>query len=541
MSKQADNTKIALKNLHEKVRHHYFIGLAVVMGLIVVVYVFLIKAVPGFITDDYYIFYLINKEPSSLFVHNPAEKFYLFYRPISYLYFRFLYALFGSDPILMKAATLALLLVAIFLLMGITDRFASYFRKEVSIFGSLLIPFFVAFHPDIIESVLWISDANELLMVTFYLLALYIVSGILLGKYRPNFGSIVIAVLAFVLSVLSKQQSLHFPLLLGAFLLWKGKEIEQDKRRALWIIAGITLGIMAVILWSNVTLYLTRDSSENLFMVIWKKPFALAGTLLYILFPLYGLEIYSYFLMHKIVAITVSIFCVLICYVLIRKKYIPFKTITVYSLVIVIIFFPRIFLPASDRINVLQVFCIGTMFFAAITGNKVKMIRFSAVLIVCSLLAGSIAFQKYRSETDYANKMNFDLEQFLSHQQGKTFVLAYYLPISTTQNSLYYVKNNKFGVDSTILYSGVVVRNSLTSFIKPTGFYSTVRKDTIEVYSSGPNVEIYIDNNTKAPTIIDSTYGVRGFSFLRYVLHPDVSQKSRNMIVYTDSGWVKLN
>ncbi|MEW6061259.1 MAG: hypothetical protein AB1600_04880, partial [Bacteroidota bacterium] len=526
-----NNTTILYDWLSRQQRNY---GVLALFG-IVSIYMFFIVRLPGYITDDYYIFHLVSKASSSWYIDNPQEKFYLYYRPITYLYFYLLYHIVGNNPLAMKGIAVVVLLCTLLLMVGIIVQLSRYFKKDISTIGMMLSVAFVVFHPDVLQSVLWIANINELLMSMLYLLAVYTICDILLQQSSIKGVKIAIAILAFACSVLTKQQSLHLPILLIMFLVWKGKELEVEKKRALWIIAVVTLVLMFVVLLPNVKIFAERVGTENLLESLWKKPFALAGSLLYIIFPLYGLEIYSLFLVNKVYALGAAVvgFGGLVI-VLKKYKIWSLHSIIVGTLLIVVIFFPRLFLATSDRINTLQV-VVTAIVAVIVVGRSKKLIAIVALIVLLTMAGGMKSFFNLQQAVQFFDKTNRELLLFVQKKENTSYVMTYSEPFLPTVSSLFYLKHGKFGIDTSLQNSGVVVRNNLTGLVQPSAVYVSISFDSIHVDLKDRFSSIYLDKNLKQPKILKATSGIRGFASLTFLLNEEIARKKYTLITYSDS------
>jgi hypothetical protein len=527
-------------SIGKKLQSHYGVVITVVLGGITLYYLMLIHWLPGFITDDYYIFYLIDRNPHSLFISNPVEKFYLFYRPVSYLYFWLLYTICGYNSFMMKTITLIVLLASIILLVGITKNLAKYYNKNISLSIIVVLSIFVAVHPDTIQSVLWISNANELLMVFFYLLTLYLISMMIIGKIRPNAVFVVATSVTFLLSVLSKQQSLHLPFLLLLFMLTSKKRLEYGQKQILWVLFSILTLMMFFIFINNLTLFLSRTESGNPFLSLWKKPFTLIGIIGYILFPLGGLEVYGYFLNHKFLAISIFIVIALIAYSFFRKYIIDYKYVLFLLTIVVVIFIPRIFLTGGDRINVLQVFILLSISLFQFSYKEFYMKIIILLLLACTFIASMLSFDQRKQTAIYSYNANKELEQFKQQNMMTKCLVAVQYPMLTTQHSYYFDQKGYFGIDKDIHSSGIIARDVLWSSAVPKGVIVCVVGDTIIVECHDRNTYLSEDRNYKMSVVSKELGPARGYSKIVY-LNPEEKETSRSSIIYySDSGWVKL-
>lgn len=510
------------------------------LGLITAVYITFIYLLPDFLTDDFYIFYLVQKQSDSLFICNPDEKFFLFYRPISYLYFKFLDLLFYNNPLAMKSFNLVVLISSLLLFVGILKHLGYFFNIKVSPKIICMGLLFISLHPDIIQSVLWISNANELLMIFFYLLTILIILAKLNNMPISDFMFVIIPSITYLLSVLAKQQSLHLPMLIGFFLLVGKKQISDRNKKLMFILLCVISLIMIVILYLNIKLFLDVNNENQMLTHLWKKPFALIGLLIYIVFPIIGLEVYSIFLNNKFLLIASTFLSLIVLYSVIKYYRINWSFLWGSLIIVTIIFFPRLIMSAGDRINVLQIYVLLLMLI--LLCNKFNL-RGKIFILVCvaGIASGLIEFAQLKNTSTFTLKINNELVDFVSDKKESILVLAYSHLLSPTSNSYYYYLNNVFGDTSKIANSGIIIRDKLKGFKEFPKVLVSTQGDTVELSVNNDNSYIDIDFRQKRPQILLSKKGARGFSSIRYRLHSCFHDNKFRLIVYTDKGWEYLD
>ena len=143
------------------------------------------------------------------------------YSPINQLMYSLLYAIDGYNPFVYHTASLFIHLINIICVFALTNIILSDCltkEKQLSIkfiiFVSTLI---FAIHPLQVESVAWISASKILLSSTFYLLA-----GISFVSFikKRHFFLYAITFVLFVLSYLTKEQTVTFPLFATLICYW---------------------------------------------------------------------------------------------------------------------------------------------------------------------------------------------------------------------------------------------------------------------------------------------------------------------------------
>ena len=356
----------------------------IVLSLVVVYGLCAIIRFPFFHTDDFLIFSYLQAHPSAPFCSNPMMDFYLFFRPLTYSYFWANYHLFGVQAIFMKLSGLLIFAVMTYFLYKILVLIGEEFDLSAKPFLYILGTLFFVFHPDMIHCLIWISNANELLMVFFYTLALYS-----LLKYKlQNLSAILLTSSLFLFALLSKQQSLHFILLSGLWLLFVP---DKNKKNAKSVaVKTIVIGLVIIAAYIVINrFFITGDTNFSAYA--WKKPFSLIGTLLYILFPPVAEPVYTYFITHKTIAIVVAITAAIMCGALFLRSSHK-KTIVQFLLFFIVVFFPRVLAHGGDRVNSIQILWLSILLFYLVARyyNTNKIVFALFILLGCINFGTSI-------------------------------------------------------------------------------------------------------------------------------------------------------
>jgi hypothetical protein len=440
----------------------------------------------------------------------------------------------------MKFSLLAFLFVTLVMMQATLTNIMRFLGHSFSPMISALLLVSVGMHPDTVQSILWISNGNELLMVFFYLIAAYLISAVISGKKEPGYGIMAATVFAYILSILTKQQSLHLPLVIFLFLWIYRKSVSAYVRRYLRTTSAIMLIAMIIVLAINAELFINRDVTGSLFFSWWKKPFAMAGTIIYLLFPLYGWELYSWFMKNTVVTMTITGISAIVIILYICIKSVDVKKWLYFCAICMIFFFPRISLPAQDRVNVMLVFTIIPLIF--IIASNVKTIS-KYVLIVISIMiiySGFNTFRSFSKGIEYFTKANRDLIDYRSGNDIDQFTIAYTHPLLPTQHSLYYFKHSSFGIDTSLILPGIGIRNmfhwaSIPDTVSVNRIYDTL---IYRIYAS----EEYLNlepNHRSDYTIYDSINGFRGYTYLKVKMNDKIGVPS-HYLIYSDTGWVTL-
>lgn len=214
-----------------------------------------------------------------------TEKLYM-YTPVTFLSYAVDYKIEGMDPYWFRLTNLMLHLLNVLLVYILAMQFL---RKRIL---ALLVALIFALHPMNVDSVAWISARSNLLAGTFILLSLIFYFFYL---KRSKYGYLLLSILAYLLSLLSKSSGALLPLLFFFFdymvsRKWSWQTIlEKVPFFAFGIISGIlTLFFRADIgSTQSITSYTLVD---RIFMIF----FSLDGYLIRTIFPIHLSEIYAY-------------------------------------------------------------------------------------------------------------------------------------------------------------------------------------------------------------------------------------------------------
>lgn len=493
---------------------------------------------PSFHTDDYLVFSYIDAHKTLPIALDPAADYYLFFRPLSYFFFWTSYHLFGTSAVLMKIPALGIFLLLTYLvyktLSFINQEYELHATKALTAFAT----FFFVVHPDMMHCIVWISNANELLMVFFYVLALYV-----FVKTRMATTSSFIAVLLLsLLSLLAKQQSMHFVLLAGLYLLRRADANDKSESRRVKVVLAV--GMLIIIAYTVITNVAVQVNTE-VFSYLWKKPFALLGTVIYIILPIGGEKIYQFFVVHKIAAAAAAgtgVFVAAVYFIRSANK----KNILWLLLMALVIFFPRVLAHGGDRVNSVQVFWFSVVLFYILARYREKKILF----VLASLLFGINVVTSCMYEYDYiastARQEKTDREilamirgsekEYLILVAGDTYLLDY---------STHYIAAKKFG--RTNLQTAPFMVNNMLESSSQSGSAEVIRCESanneIRLEAIRPYAYLSIDNTSplyNAFKIIEtkeSSVG-RGYSYIKAVI--PIEKSALKKIYFNGKEWVRL-
>ncbi len=422
----------------KKIENLRLIGL--ILFINTVVYSIIILNFPNYANDDFLIFSLISGKPSNPISTNIHEFYYLFMRPITYFSFWLDYTIWGQNAVAMKFTTLIFHLAFITSFYFLLAELCTLVGIKLNKWIILVLTTLVSFHPDNIKWIIYINNRTELLVVLFYTLGL-----LTLIKYiGSKNGKVTLAIGAlcfFIFSTLSKEQSMHFPLLpIFAIILMKNK-ISSDKKQNLLIISIVGMAFVIVLLLIHAKLY---SAQTNLvYANIWKKPFSMLGTLLCVINPYSGELIYQFFLNNRSLAlISLLVFVVTITYYFVKTR--PnLKTVVVFASFCVAIFIPRIFAAGGSRLNSIQI--IWFFIFLIICYKYAKYQKTMKVFLFILLFATSANIMiNIKDESRYQQLCETEIKSLVKLYDKYTFIA-----VSRDPNNLpyyyFFEKYNKFG------------------------------------------------------------------------------------------------
>ncbi|MEI7812401.1 MAG: hypothetical protein WCJ01_08240 [Ignavibacteria bacterium] len=426
-------------------RKEYLYPIAVIL-INVIIYLFVIALYPGFIFDDFIIFGRIAQSPYNFFSYNPHEIFFLFLRPVSYLSFNLDYLIWGNNAFAMKVETLILHCIYILVFFKLLIELCGFFRLKANYLLISIICLLLSLSQDSLIWVYWISNRTELLGTLFYALGVYAVVKFVNtneNKYLPMY------LVFYFLSVLSKQQGLHLPLLI-LFLSYSLSVKEVQKKR----LAGYSLaGILILIIYSVIN-YVIFGSTLDVSAQIWKKPFAVIGSILFAFIPDVSRDIYNYFLINKVAAFILMAAVMAVIFYFLVKKYLRGKSVINTIVFIAIIFYPRMFAGGSPRLNGIILFWGLIACFLIINMSKYK------EKLVYVTLSVAVMFYSY----SFIKTAHKDQEMLVCYDKEMKELITQIIPgrknlvvasehIVILNYKMFYYKNQRFGYDSSFYIS----------------------------------------------------------------------------------------
>ena len=523
-------------------RNKTFIYFGTALIIISGYYLYLISVYPYFLTDDYLNFGIINLNYSNFISFNlPAvstyERFYFYTRPITYLISIIDLKVFSENSFLMKIFSIILNSVLIYSLYLYLLELAVFLKKEIKGVAVLIALVFFSLHPNNMWWIYWISNQNEMLMIGFYVIALWCIL-----KYlnTTEIKFLNFYLVFYFLSILTKQQPLHLPVLVIAAIYFNRTKISSDKFLSLRKYSII--GFLLMIFYTIFTFLNSTNSFKAEYFL--KKPFSLAGNLLYVIFPLNSLSNYEYFVAHKEIAIILFfIFSLLILYMIIRKKIKVKTTLFIFSIVI-ISFYPRLIDGANNRINTIQVLFLMTSLFLFLTYRpdlKKYIITTWSILILLNCFETAYLTKYYNSLREIQQVQA--KEYIKDENKNKVSAISFWSHLLPYQ--VFFLKNNAFGKeDLNSIPLSYSILNEGKSYSNNIKVNCILKNDNLDIRTvEDPDVRIDIDNfNPKSKAIKylqDDINYEKGFKELTLPL--DSNLKKVKLIYFDGIKWARIN
>lgn len=525
------------------------VGKKIIINLLVLIlinllfYLPVIVYFPGFIADDYILFSFIQNGIFNPLISDPSAQFFLFTRPVSYLSLWIDYNLFADNYQLIKLVSLFYHIIFIisiyFLFLNISKRF----NLRILPFAITLLCVLFSIHLDSLIWVYWISNRTELLMILFYvwsILAFIKYYSTLLNKF------LYYSLLFYLLSILSKQSSLHLPFILMLVFIYHKKEGVYINRKLIYFFAIFFLLLISFSLL-NFILYSEYFQVTNNF---WKKPLTFFGILFHSTMPLLSGYVHNYFIMHKLTAIVLLLTLLSIAItILFYKKYNPRK-ISLVILISVIVFYPRIFAIGGNRLNSVVVLwlCIALLFYLSSVKNQLMIYVSLPVLLIFYTYSFINRSKNLLSIFEFENKNFSGLVNYFNTADSKSLVLCSD-SYDILPNKYHYYKTRKFGLDSSIIsspvfYELVLVNHDLSLFNKD--FIRCIKiGKAYQITSTDPLIYLLINkfnNNFGQFRILNEVESGSGRGYKEVLIAPvmSIENEIRNVIYFSGTRWTEM-
>lgn len=407
-----------------------------------------IQLAPDYYFDDFLVYTFVESYIKTGVLPDLNAHFFLGIRPLFLIVLAGLHSLTG-DPAISKYFGAFLYLILGVLFYKTAKILGRVYPVSIRPEGLLIFLLFILFHTDIIYGVFWLSNMNELLMVVMYAGS---ICCFLLWIEKKKRIFLAASILMFLASLLSKQTGVHLPLLAGLFLrFYPLPDHEAESRRI--SLPLILTGVFFLALSTGLHL-ITHAYFFTDYIELWKKPFALAGTLLYMINPYFGLKVYEFFLHNHLLAATAGLLLISVFIYLIRKGRIRFSVVIRVAVLIIVLFIPRMAAAGGDRLNTVQLYVFGLAALLLISRKGAYFRGFTTALLVIGI-AGSLAYTSqvigyYRFGNDF---MKYASERFIVAEKNQKEPILVLAPPNTFgfPYILHYFRKGTFGEEKVLM------------------------------------------------------------------------------------------
>ena len=510
----------------------------------ILVYVIIISLFPPFQMDDYYIFTIIRNNPGHPIAVLQNYFFSLYFRPLSYFAFFLDYYLLNADAYPIKYINLIIHILVIVVFYFSLIKISDVLKFKASATLIFLISLIFSFSYFSLMWIYWICDKTELLMFCFYLISLFSVF-----QYHKSqkYYLLIFYCIFYLLSILSKQSSLHLPVLILFLVFLLRKKIDRKLIKNILVATLINLSIMIFYLIVSGSFYYDK---VEIFRNLWIKPFSIAGSMLILLVPYFTKHIYLFFMYNKWIAFVITAIAFLIFAVFYKK----IKSGYIISVIIfcIIIFFPK-FLGETEpsiRSMSVQYFWLLIAFFIIINYFRfnVNKIFLGFLILVLALMNSVFTF---KSNILYWSKYRNQVEGLLSvEKENNKLVILTAMDSFLIPYQLYSMKNSTFGKDSVVVtpfeYNEHFPEtgNNAGSIVSPVNCESGINNEVIITGSKGKVFLDYdlLNNDLSKYTIIKKVKTAsRGYDTLIFNIPEEYLSSGYKYIFFNGYKWCYIS
>ena len=523
----------------------FYILLFVLFGLNLFFFIPLIIKLPNFLMDDFMLFSIIDKNPAGFILTNPGDIVHMAVRPLTFFSLWFDHVVLNFSSFQMKLETLLLHLAFVATFCFFAYDLLGYLKVKVNSFKLGFVALILTTHTICAWWILWIALRNEILMLLFYVLALY--SVLLFLKSNKSYF-LFLSLLFYIFSFLSKQQSLHFPLLIIAVLLFFKDSFTAEQRRKLayFTVAGVLLMLTYFVI--NFMYY--SGTSLLQFSGIWKKPLSAVSAIGLALAPLETDKIYNYLLGAKMAAVVIFVILSAAAVFMFIKNVRVRKISAFMVIIFALSFFPVLSAEISVRLITLQVFMIYLVL--AYLVQKVNLKDYFvypalAAILFLNVRASLTEFNGEKTLNDKRNECIVKLDEFIkTNDLREENIISLASPFGLfTPYQYYYYKFNKYGktplTASPFGYT-FYFKNFYTDEINNPGetvFNAQSSDSLISIQTTKEYVALFKGDDLKGFKIIhEERNGLRGYSKIDFTL--PYEYKNFDKIYYDGKNWMRL-
>jgi len=491
----------------------------------------IISRFPNYFTDDYLVFAIIKKNYFN-FLMGSENEYFLKTRPFSYFDFQIYFALLNS-AFLIKVCNAIIFLIYIVISFFTFNSLLKLTNQKTSVQNIILSVSFIFANHDNHIMVFWISNLTELFSILFYSTSILFFSKWLIDKEKERnywFGAIM-----FLFSLLFKQQGLHLPFLLILYFLLTTQKLSSKT------IIYIGLIFLLMILYSIWNWIEYSSFTNNAFENLWKKPFAIIGTLFFVASPYLAEPVYNYFVSNKLLAcfLLMGLVTGISFYLIWYKRNINLKRVLFYSFFLLLIFYPRIFAHGGGRLNSVLIFWFAFGMINLISKSK-SIKYFIIILTIFNLFTSFIMIEtKWKNEEKIRRDIITELKKFTKNFNQEAVIICspFYKELIYESN---YIADKSFEKDSAFHFGGCKMLYSFDVKRKYLSVYQNQNNEIIiKSNSKKINFEYYANNNfTKL--IREKMYPIsNNISSFRLRLNPGIKNNFK-LIFYNGRSWEEI-
>lgn len=504
-----------------KINNIYLLLILLINTIVFTAFIFV---VPGFITDDFYIFTTIKENITHPVPTNSSYSFFLFLRPVTYFSF-WLNIVAGFSPFYMKFFSLMIHLLLIVSLISLFKEISSVYKKFINIFWLAFFVFLFSLSDVSTDWIVWLSQRSELLMMLFLILSLKFYIRFTDDYKLTNY---IVFLLFYLLSVFSKQTSVNLPLLLLLLHIWGYGKFKLKSVKYLFA----PLFVMLFILILNVEI-IDSESKALFYSNLWKKPFAIVGTLLITLFPFLGNKIYNYFMGNTSLASVLLMILVTLIIVLIFKYRSKSRNYIYLSFIILATFFPLIGQSADDRNRSLQILILTIILLLGFLKGyygKLLLITYASIYIILNTLNAFYKLDNYNEKVKADYQVVSEYDEFIQIHNNNNSIIAANPIFDMIDYIYYYYKNNEFGKYNL----------NATPIIAQGNYDVEIQSENISVSSKPNSIVGFIDlDNNSGFKITDYEQGdKRSFKKITITAPDTISLKNKKIFYYKNGEWM---
>lgn len=509
--------------------------LSFVIFLNIIMYSYIIHLLPDFYTDDFSIFTLVKNYLHSGEYIPPDSMHYLYWRPITFIFFLVDNFIFDKNSLIIKYISLFIHIFLLIIIYYTIQKLIDIFKIKNSKINIFIILIAISFHPVTYKYIIWIANKNSLLMEVFYVLSFLFT---LIYFQTKKIRYIYISIISFLLSLLCKQNAASLPFVVLILFIYFYKIFDKTDKK--YILINIITNTIIVLIYSFTYFLYYSDYDFSFFLIhIYKKPFVIVSSIIYFLFPYKIYNIYYFFIDYYYFTVLIFLLIIIFFISLICKKF-NINKYVLFVFIIAVSFFPQMLIANQFRNFNIQILILFISIITLVSG-KIK--KYLYIFLLCLIIIYSISIFDSINQDILINKYyNNSIELFINKKYNNEDI-AIILSLDDVLNLPYqyhYLTYNDFGkikidlerINFFIREDKITSENISSKVVTLKKEGDTLKykiNDSIALFSFYGNINIFEEKKSKIS---------RGFTEFSYV----IPERFRNKIlVYFDgSDWKEL-